>query len=446
MSITRREFIGAGAAAVGAGVLGAAALGSLPGRAHAFPPDSWIEGFARMIFHENPIGPSPRVFEVLEELSRRGRDEGGIMAYPDFEMEALRRGILAYNGVEGPLDPENVILGVGSTEPLMMIADAFTSPERATVTEWPTYRIFLRRAEQNGSELIKVPLRDPELKPDFEAIREVLRSREDVGLVHFNVINNPIGTFADRGEWNAFLGWVFENRPDVVVLADDSDPEFIEREARAAFPRVIDHVIRGENVIHVQTFSHAFGMTGLRLGYAMARTDLIERMATRKIFAGVSATAHAAGLASLADAEAQVERSYRCNHDGRLWLYDAFERMGLRYIRSHGAYVMVETGLDSIWVFLQMMRRKVLIRWGQEWDMDKWIRVNPGTEEQNERFIQALKDVLSRGEDPAGPLGLLNTSEGSRLEAASARLGLFPRRALIAGKRHTKILPAALKG
>lgn len=443
--ITRRDFLAGGASVIGTGALGAVVAGPMRGRAHAFPPDDWIAGFARMVFHENPEGPSPRVFEALDDLSRRTRASGGLMCYPDFEKDDLKRAILRYSHVEGDLGPDNIVLGVGSTESLMMAADVFTSPVRATLTEWPTYRIFLQRAEQNGSEIIKVPLRDPDLRPDFEAMKALLQAREDIGLVHFNVVNNPVGTFADRDELDAFLLWVFANRPDVVVLADDSDPEFIEPGSRDSFPRVIDYVVGGHNIIHVQTFSHAFGMTGLRLGYVIARDDLVERLLAKKIYAGVSATAHTAGLASLADARAQVARSFQCNDDGRRMLYGEFDRMGLRYLRSHGAFVMVEIGMDSPLAYLQMMRRKVLIRWGSEWDMNEWIRVNPGTAAQNERFIEALEDMLSGGSRRTDPLDLLDSDEGRRLEAVSARLGLFPRQALMEQRNRRPILPRSLR-
>ena len=93
-AVTRREFLGRGAAAIGVGALGAVAAGGMKRPALAFPPDSWIEGFARMVFHENPIGPYPHVFEVLEEISRSGRSSGGVMAYPDFKKTDLEREIL----------------------------------------------------------------------------------------------------------------------------------------------------------------------------------------------------------------------------------------------------------------------------------------------------------------------------------------------------------------
>ena len=126
--ITRRDFLAGSAAAIGAGALGAVSAGPMKGRAFAFPPDSWIEGFARMVFHENPVGPSPRVFEALDELSRKTRSSGGLMCYPDFEKDDLKSAILQYNHVERDLGLGNIILGVGSTEPLMMAADTFTSP------------------------------------------------------------------------------------------------------------------------------------------------------------------------------------------------------------------------------------------------------------------------------------------------------------------------------
>jgi histidinol-phosphate aminotransferase len=420
--ISRRDFLrfSAGAASVIASGFTGRSIG------HAFPPDCISDKFTRMCYHENPLGPHPAVYETLASLI----NSNSLSCYPNNGQEELKNAILKYNGVYGILSSDNIGLTVGSTEALMMCAYSLLNGETSVLTEWPTYGIFFTRVEQMGSKIIKVPLvkqPDGSYLPDLESMKEKLRDDSSIRLVHFNLINNPMGSYMKKSDFDAFVTCVTENFPEVVIIADDSDPEFRERMPDDMFPQPIEHVIAGRNCIHVQTFSHIFGLTGLRLGYYIAPVSLAKKLETKRIYNGVNISAILGGIASLQNANEQIERAYINNHEGRLWLYSQFEQMGIPYLRSHGAYIMLDTGIQSSVIYILMAAQGVMIRQGSEWGLDTWIRVNPGQHPaENEIFIKALKNACRKSKSFKSLKDVLITPEGIQGLKNGYETGLLP--------------------
>ena len=206
-----------------------------------------------------------------------------------------------------------------------------------------------------------------------------------------------------------------------MILVDESDPEYMKPGQRDRMPDFPAYVARGENLVHLQTFSHAFALTGLRIGYLFAPQRLVRRMRSKRIARPVISFARVAALASLRDHREQVRRSFRTVDEGRNYLYSEFDEMGIRYLPSQGQYVLFHTGAPSetaVWAALIALG--VLTRFGREWGMESWIRVCPGLPDENERFISALRNVLlsprrapALRSDGGLPRGLLpRTAEG----------------------------------
>jgi histidinol-phosphate aminotransferase len=452
VALTRRALLKrAGLAAGAAGVL----LGA-PRAARAFPPDSFYDTFhlARMIYHENPVGPSPPALEAVRELIARGpRTARRQEEDDDHELIAA---ILGYNAARSPavarLGIGHAMVTLGSAEGLFLAADTFVSG-RTIVSEWPSYRIIRERVWQADGTVVDVLLDQRTWTPDYEAILAALREHPDAGLVHFTVQNNPIGTVLQRAAFDAFAERVFREHPGVVILADESDREFMEGGQAESVPDFPRYVADGKPLIHLQTMSHAFGLTGLRVGYLFAPPALIERMRARRIPRPVSVFGRAAAIAALRDPTEQIARSHQVVDEGRRYLYGELEAMGLRHLRSQGQYVMLDTGRPSgTAVWSGLIALGVLTRFGREWGMESWLRVNPGLPDENERFIGALRAVLSQpdpGNVPDAPVPLPRDREhdGLRrsLEAGLARDARLARRlpAFRDGVRVTP--PAALR-
>jgi len=429
-ALSRRDFLRWSAGAVGAtGLFGPSLL--LPSRVQAFPPDPFFRGVARMVYHENPWGPHPAAVEAVREVMSKRLAGGGVNRYHDFIHPQLKEAILRYNGLTGRLGPENVIIGVGSAEVLFLAADTFVSAERPLLTEWITYRIILQRAVQNDAEVVRVPLR--EWRADLEAMAdEARRANENgrpYGLLHFNVINNPAGTYLDKAAFRTFADEVYRSSPESVILCDDSDREYLEAGLQPDLFWAAEDVVRGSNMIHVQTFSHVFGLTGLRIGYALARRDVVEKLEAHRIFSGLNVLGQAAALASMSHAEEQCSRCRRLCSESRNHLYAELDALGLEHLRSQGHYILINLNdLDgTIAVLLMYLTDKVFVRWGSEWGLDNWIRVNPSTEYENTRFLHALQSVLDRRRlRGIAAADYLETAEGRHLARAAVSAG-FPR-------------------
>jgi histidinol-phosphate aminotransferase len=248
------------------------------------------------------------------------------------------------------------------------------------------------------------------------------------GLVYFNVINNPAGTFLYADSFESFARSVYQKAPDTIILCDDSDQEFMDSDKRPLLFQVASHIREGKNMLHIQTFSHIFGLTGLRVGYGIARKDLIERMEAHKIYAGVNVLGHAAALTSLAHAKEQITRCNGACVDSRNWLYHELDAMGLQYLPSQGHYILINLErLDgTVAVLLLYLLHKVFVRWGSEWGLNNWIRVNPGTEWENERFIRGLRSILATGLHGVSLRQYLSTTEGRKAARVALKRGLPP--------------------
>jgi histidinol-phosphate aminotransferase len=430
--LTRRRLLAAGGAA-GLALM----LGRLPRAAQAFPPDEFFDRFdlVRMIYHENPVGPHAAALDAVKSVI--GRGPGGARAYVENDDSKLVDAILAYNRTirasSRRLRRENTMLLLGSAEGLTLTADTFVAG-RTLVSEWPAYRIIRERVLQARGRVVDV-LCHPDDQPDYDGILKALQDHPEAGLIHFNAQNNPLGSVMQRAPFEAFAKRVYAEHPHVVILADESDLEYMDAGYLRQLPDFQRHVADGKNLVHLQTFSHAFGLTGLRLGYLFAPPRLIARMKRKRIAQPTSEFARAAGLATLKVARDQVGTTQRIVSASRRDLYAEFDRLGLKYRRSQGHYIMVDTGRNSTQVWLSLIALGVLVRDGREWGLGTQLRVNPGLPEENRRFVAALRDVLGRtdlsnpGTLPVDPSKLLGGGgTGGQLARMAARNQWFAER------------------
>ncbi|MGZ6563820.1 MAG: aminotransferase class I/II-fold pyridoxal phosphate-dependent enzyme [Solirubrobacteraceae bacterium] len=421
LELTRRQLIARAALGAGAGAL----LGALAAeRAGAFPPDAYYDqhSVARMLYHENPAGPSPAALEAIREVIGRGPRSYGHLQ--DDDQADLVDAVLSYNRKRSAaahrLKREHVMLLHGSAEGLTLAADTFVAGG-TIISEWPAYYVVRQRVWQAGGTVVDVPLLAHTQQPDYAALKQALRDHPHVHLVHFNVQNNPAGPALQRAPFDAFCRYVFRRHPHTVILADESDHEFMQPAPASGLPDFASYVAAGKNLVHLQTFSHAFALTGLRIGYLFAPPRLIGLMRARRIPRPVNVFGHAAALATLADRRDQIRRSFTLVDEGRDYLYAELNRMGLRYLPSQGQYVMVDTARNGDAVWSELWTRGVLTRAGSTWDMDSWIRVCPGQPDENRRFIDTLRIVLARSETGTAAPTPPRLADNSALGAALAR-------------------------
>jgi histidinol-phosphate aminotransferase len=201
--------------------------------------------------------------------------------------------------------------------------------------------------------------------------------------------NNPTGTLVGRRAVETFLDCVPEN---VLVVFDEAYDEYVDDPEK---PSTLPYVLEGRNVVVLRTFSKAYGLAGLRVGYGIARPEIAAILNKVRSPFNVNLIAQAAATVAIGDQQ-HIAKSVALNAEGRQYFYREFERLGLAYVPSQANFVLVDIKGDSREVFAALQAKGVIVRPGAGLGLPRHIRVTVGTQAQNERFIAALTDVLQK--------------------------------------------------
>jgi histidinol-phosphate aminotransferase len=223
------------------------------------------------------------------------------------------------------------------------------------------------------------------MRHDLRAMRAAVNERTK--LIFIANPNNPTGTVVSRSELDELLDGLPSH---VVVVLDQAYLEYVDDEDS---PRGQDY-IHNHNVVVLQTFSKAYALAGLRVGYGLARPELIAYLQQVRGPFNVNMLAQAAAIASLNDEE-QVPKAQDVNSAGKKYFYAAFDEMGLTYAPTQANFVLVDTGQPSQEIFTELLKRGVIVRTGDPFGLPTWLRVTIGTPEMNDRFISSLRAILA---------------------------------------------------
>ncbi|KAA0911821.1 histidinol-phosphate transaminase [Pusillimonas sp. ANT_WB101] len=329
----------------------------------------------KLASNENPLGmPESARQAMLAAAASLGR-------YPDpngFELKAVlsrRYGVPA----------DWVTLGNGSNDLLEIASLALLSPGVSAVYSQYAFTVYRLATQARGARHIVVPAH--EYGHDLDAMFDAIS--DDTRLLFIANPNNPTGTFLPAAQVEAFLERVYaQHGLGVTVMLDEAYNEYLEPELRFDSARWVE---RFPNLIVSRTFSKAYGLAGLRVGYALAQpglTDLLNRV--RQPF-NVNTLAQAAAIAALQDDDF-LQQSYAVNKSGKQQLVEAFDRMGLKFVPSYGNFLLVHVG-DAARVNLELLKRGVIVRPVAGDGLPEWLRVTIGLPHENSRFIEALEAV-----------------------------------------------------
>ena len=328
----------------------------------------------KLASNENPLGVSPRaraaIAARLDELA----------LYPDGNGFELKSALAARLGV----DIDRVVLGNGSNDVLELAARAFLGPATSAVYSEHGFAVYPLAIQAAGARGIMAPARD--FGHDLAAMRAAIVA--DTRLVFIANPNNPTGTLLAPEALHDFIASL---PAGVAVVLDEAYGEYLDANTR---PPSIEWLAEFPNLILTRTFSKAYGLAGLRVGYALAHAgvaDLLNRV--RQPF-NVNSLALAAAAAALDD-EDFLARSKTVNDTGMAQLLAGCARLGLKHIPSHGNFVCVEVG-DAARVFQALLRRGVIVRPVGNYGLPAFLRVSIGLPEQNARFLAALADILEK--------------------------------------------------
>ena len=325
----------------------------------------------KLASNENPLGPSPHVQRAMRDAV------GEAHLYPDGGGFYLRNALAE----RLELDPPNLILGNGSNELIEFIGHAFLGPDLEMVTSENAFIAYRLVASLFEANTIAVP--DREYRFDLEAMAEAITPRTRIAFIANP--NNPTGTLVRQEALDRFMASV----PDhVVVVFDEAYHEYLD-----APPDTLQFVRAGRNVIVLRTFSKIHALASVRLGYGMARPELIRVLQKTRTPFNTSGVAQAAALAALADVAHEAE-SKRVTDEGRRYLEKEFAALGLPFVPSVANFVLVRVG-DGKAVFKSLLPKGVIVRALSGYNLPEWVRISVGTMEENRRCIAALREVVS---------------------------------------------------
>jgi len=335
------------------------------------------ESIVKLASNENPFGvPESAQKAMAAAAAELGR-------YPDANAFDLKMALSKRYDV--PMDW--ITLGNGSNDILEIAAHAFVERGQSVVYSQYSFAVYALATQGIGARHIVVPAKN--YGHDLDAMAAAIES--DTKLVFIANPNNPTGTFVSGAEIEAFLQKV---PADVVVVLDEAYNEFLKKEDQyesAAW------VKKYPNLLVSRTFSKAYGLAGLRVGFALAQpevTDLMNRI--RQPF-NVNSLAQAAAIAALNDKEF-LDKSAANNAAGYEQFVEAFKDMGLEYVPSYGNFVLVRVGSDDAAgarINLALLKQGVIVRPVGNYGLPQWLRISIGLPQENAVLISALRKALA---------------------------------------------------
>lgn len=328
----------------------------------------------KLASNESPLGPSPRALDAAREAL------ADIARYPDGNGYYLKQALAERVGVS----PAQLTLGNGSNDVLEFVVRAFAGPGHEVIYSQHSFAVYPLATRAAGASGVQVPARD--YGHDLEAMSRAVTPRTRVVFVANP--NNPTGTWVDG---NALATFIAALPSDVIVVVDEAYREYADEDG---YPDSVSWLHERPNLVVTRTFSKAYALAGLRVGYAISHpqvADLLNRV--RQPF-NVNSVALAAAQAALGD-EAHLRRSREINREGMRYLTEQFRRMGLAYIPSIGNFVSVELPGEAAPVYQALLREGVIVRPIAGYGMPRHLRVSVGLAQENLRFVQALERVLA---------------------------------------------------
>lgn len=326
----------------------------------------------KLASNENPLGPSPLAVEAAQKFLH------SVHLYPDGGAYYLRRKLSTRLGVE----MEKIVLGQGSCELIDLFARVLLDSGDEAVTCAGSFPLYYSAVRATGAQLITVPLR--EYTFDLDALAAAISPR--TRLIFLANPNNPTGTCFDADAFDAFLARVPES---VVVVLDEAYYEYV---LLKNYSRSLDLVRAGKNLVVLRTFSKAYALAGMRIGYGLGPEDLLAQVNKIRAPFNTTSVGQVAALATLDDAR-HLERSVEMNRLGLEQLAQGLTRLGVKFVPSFANFVFVVLGPDTQARADELLRLGVIVRPLTWMGFPDAVRVTVGSREENEKFLQALAQL-----------------------------------------------------
>jgi histidinol-phosphate aminotransferase len=334
--------------------------------------EAGLKDVIKLASNENPLGPSPLALEAIGAALQE------IHLYPDAECYELKEAVAASLDIA----PDQLIFTNGGEELITLIGKAFINEGDSCILSRDVYDAYESVVRIMGGRICYSDLVEHRID-----LGDMLQKTDEKTKIVF-ICNpmNPTGTTVTRQELDHFLEQI---PPKTLVVLDEAYSHFV---SDPDYPDGIDYVRQGKNVIVLRTFSKIYGLGGIRIGYGVSDPELVQYLRQVKEPFNVNILAQVGALAALRD-DTHVNRTLELVRTEKAFLYEAFSAMGIKFIPSEANFIFVDVGMDAGFLFQQMLKRGVIIRPGDIWNLPHFIRLTIGTREQNLRFVKALEDI-----------------------------------------------------
>ena len=327
----------------------------------------------KLASNENPLGASPKALSILAEL------ESDLHLYPDGNGTKLKKEIANHENVA--LD--NIIIGNGSNEILELAARAFLNSNTSSIASKHAFAVYKIVTQSSGASLIEVPTCN--WTNDLKSFENYIES--DTRIIFIANPNNPTGTYNNHEEVHSLLKKVPSS---VLVVLDCAYFEYVTKDD---YVRPLELLNEFDNLLITKTFSKIHGLASIRVGYGIANPSLIEVLNRIRQPFNVNSIAQAMACIAINDHE-HIRQSVELNSQQYEFLYNKLLALGLDCIPSVGNFITFKGNFVGKEMFNNLMKKGVIVRSVDLYDMKDFIRVTIGTEAENLKFLSALKELL----------------------------------------------------
>ncbi|MES0873510.1 histidinol-phosphate transaminase [Sinimarinibacterium thermocellulolyticum] len=343
-----------------------------------------VSNAIKLASNENPLGCSPRVREAVAAAV----SEIDLARYPDGSGHRLKHKLASMHGIE----PSRITLGNGSNDIIELLGRVFLGPDRAALFSAHAFAVYPIITQAQCARAVVVPARaadaDQPYGHDLAGFSRALEVNADVALVFIANPNNPTGTWLAPTQIEAFLAQVPR---EVIVALDEAYYEYMEPALRGDVRAWLD---RYPNLVVFRTFSKAYGLASLRVGYSLSSPELADLLnRVRQPFNNNSLALLAAEVAL--DDQDFVRASVELNTAERERLTQALLGMGLNVLPSQANFLAIDFGRDAKPLHQGLLERGVIVRPLASYALPQFLRVSIGTRAENDRFVEALGEVLT---------------------------------------------------
>ena len=332
-----------------------------------------VKKVIKLASNENPFAPSVKAIQAAKNALL------SINRYPDGGSFYLKKQLSKSFRVK----PSNLIIGNGSDELIILALRAFIERGDEVIIAKPTFLIYQIASQIQGAKIKFAPLKN--FKYDVSKIASLITKKTKI--IFIANPDNPSGRYLTSKE----IDYLVSKTPkDVILFFDEAYYEFAEK--IKDFPKTLKY-LKKRNVIVTRSFSKAYSLAGLRIGYGLSNEYIASCLNKVREPFNVNSIAQAAACGALKD-KSYIKRTIKTIESEKKFLYKEFDKLGIKYVESVTNFIVIRIGKRASKVYNKLLKRGVITRQMGAWDMKDFLRVTIGTKEENRRFVKTLKEII----------------------------------------------------